>query len=415
MSTLGIDFGTSFSSVSWINPVSNKPEIVTFLENGLTKLPSIIFIPEKGEPRVGSAPYEQLRHINEHIESEQEYILAHTVKSVKRKLSPHNIGFRTEKKSYTYVELVALILSKLRSEAIRSCVALATDPPTDVVLTHPALMGETQKSILAEAATKAGFKTVTFLEEPVAAAVGFVRANNLQNAKGVIVYDFGGGTFDVAYVVRGDDGEFHIPFSPLGDLHCGGDDIDNVLYDNADRTAKQTLKHSISRNKDERDLGAVIFCREQKELLSIEDHINKLLPIVSLDGESTERIPFYYTRESFNGVIAPIINRTIDKTKELYKQVKNNHLPVDFIVLIGGSSRIPVISEKLKKEMPDIEICTTGATDIAVALGASYYKLAPIPRPVDEWCDCSQCKKRILKSYKFCIYCGTKNHMYGKQ
>ena len=103
-------------------------------------------------------------------------------------------------------------------------------------------------------------------------------------------------------------------------------------------------------------------------------------------------------------------DKTIRLTKTVYDEVKANKLPLDFVLLIGGSSSIPMIRERLKQSMPDLEVRTTGTADTAVALGASYHAVNPVVvDPDNEWCYCMYDGKRILKTYNFCIYCGKPN------
>lgn len=108
-----------------------------------------------------------------------------------------------------------------------------------------------EKMLLKDAATQAGFNNVELLEEPVSAALGYIKSEGAQNVKGMLVYDFGGGTFDVAYVIK-QDGKFVVPLPPKGDSHSGGDDIDQALYNYVVSKASPVIGNEYV---EQRDLG----------------------------------------------------------------------------------------------------------------------------------------------------------------
>lgn len=410
MSAIGIDFGTSFSSASWVNPSTNIPEVITFHENGKVKMPSVVFFPQNGEPLVGEGPYQQVERVSA---EERDIVLQSTIFSIKRKMRKAG-RIRTQSKSYTHTEVISLILKKIRDEAIRSC--RFADELTEVTVTHPVVFEEWKKEMLKEAAISAGFTKVNLLEEPVSAAIGFIKANNLDACKGLLVYDFGGGTFDVAYVKSEDDGTYRVPLPPLGDAQCGGDDIDLLMYKEWDNLAWKVKQRHITKNVNETDRGFLSQCRKNKELLSImpQETFCEILPPPGL-----VRLSMKMERSQFNGRIRPVVERTIRKTQQLLGQIKENNYPLDCAILIGGSSRIPLVMEMLQEILP-VEPQTTGIVDTAVALGASYYnrgftlqEKARLEGHSDE-CYCVYCGKKLSVSYKFCIFCGKANFMYKK-
>lgn len=411
MSAIGIDFGTSFSSASWINPSTNIPEVITFHENGKVKMPSVVFFPQNGgEPLVGEGPYQQVERVS--VE-DRDLILQSTIFSIKRKMKK-NGRICTQSKSYTHTEVISLILRKIRNEAIRSC--HFGDELTEVTVTHPVVFEEWKKQMLKDAAINAGFTKVNLLEEPVSAAIGFIKANNLDTCRGLLVYDFGGGTFDVAYVKSENDGTYRVPLPPLGDAQCGGDDIDLLMYKEWDDLACRTLQRHLTENVSEIDRGFLSQCRKNKELLSTMPQANfsEILPPPGL-----VRLSMRMERSRLNEKMRPIVERTIKKTQQLLDQIKQNNYPLDCAILIGGSSRIPLVMEMLQEILP-IEPQTTGIVDTAVALGASYYnkgfalqERTRSAEHIDE-CYCIYCGKKMSVSYKFCIFCGKANFMYKK-
>ncbi len=420
MSAIGIDFGTSFCSASWVNPQTERPEVITFHETGTAKIPSVVFFPDEGKPYVGQGPLMQLENLGGLRDDQRQKVLQATVQSIKRKMK-RNGRFRTAQRDYSHTDIVALILQKIRTEAERSCVF--PDPITELVLTHPVMFDEWKKDLLQDAARQAGFQKTTLLEEPVSAAIGYIGANNQSNTKGVMVYDLGAGTFDVAYVqvdFNGSSAEYHIPVPPRGDSMCGGDDIDMVLYQEWEQMARSQFGRPLSARNGEIDLGFLFRCRKGKELLSDMPQymFNELLP--PLPGKPLQRLQMNITRQEFESKIGNVIDRTIIKTQELLDDVRSKNLPLDYAILIGGSSRIPLVSKRLQQILGKVPIRTTGAVDAAVALGASYYRLSKDhvhranPSSSDdckEECFCIYCGKKFKKSFRFCMYCGKPNYL----
>jgi molecular chaperone DnaK (HSP70) len=169
------------------------------------------------------------------------------------------------------------------------------------------------------------------------------------------------------------------------------------------------------------DLEFLRECEEQKKMLSKVQSMpcNELLP--STDGSfiTAQRT---ITRQELNTLIESLIDKTINKTRLIIDDVKAQKLPLDSIILIGGSSRIPLVTEKLKALVgPDVEIRSTGLVDVAVALGALYSLNVPIkdstapeppaaPKPTKHFC--TDCGKEVWSNQKFCIHCGHPNYSY---
>ena len=139
MSIIGIDFGTTNSSASWINPVTGLPEVINFHETGLSKIPSVVFFPLAGEPIVGDGPFRQLE--NAYGDSRAE-IMSSTVTSIKRVMDKDAVIYTASGKTYNHSQVISFILKKIKEEAYKSC-AFA-EPITDVVLTHPVVFAEWQ-------------------------------------------------------------------------------------------------------------------------------------------------------------------------------------------------------------------------------------------------------------------------------
>lgn len=416
--TIGIDFGTSFCSASWINPATGKPEAVRFKDTGSEKIPSIIAFSKSGKAFVGSGPYTQLENLAVDptlTEEEREMQLCNFYTGIKTHIRQGNKWMRPDK-TYTDDELIAIILKKIKEEVEISCTIDGTIDK--VVLTHPVQFEVWKKDILKHSAALAGFSKVKLLREPESAALYAVKANLIpSNCRGLLVYDFGAGTFDVSYIQIESDGELHMPVQPQGDAHCGGDDIDRALYEDWSKYIKATKGKDIGLNSGELDIAFLYRCRRQKEQLSkgfLQDEIREYIP-----GLGSVRRPF--AEDDFNRIIEPIVDRTIAKVQTVLNEIKKKQLPLTHAVLIGGSSNLPLVKDKMQSALGNnVKIITTGNYDIAVAVGALYSlnvkietpKPAEQPKPQPKECFCIHCGKKIMTSHKVCMYCGKPNYSY---
>ena len=409
MSIIGIDFGTSFCTASWCNPKTNTPEAIMF-PNAVNyyKIPSLVMFPAKGTPIVGYKAYMQLEHAASAADSN--LVQTRTVTSIKRKMQ-RNGSFL----GHSHQSIIAQILSHVVKEA-QSAVPFP-EPPDRLVLTHPVIFDEWKKTMLKAAAIEVGFseENITLLEEPVSAALAYIKSNPHVKVRGTLVYDFGGGTFDVAYVQIDHHGKPQMPIDPDGDPLCGGDDIDLLIYDKWDKLAMQQFHRHLTQNTIEADLAFLSQCRKQKELLtsSPNERLSQMMPV--MDGHGLERCEWNTTEAEYNSLISPIIDTTITKTASMLKAIQQKQLPLDVVLLIGGSSRIPQVHERLTVMLGgDNLIKTTGQIDTAVSVGAVFFALEGFtkPQPKTGTCFCTNCGNKILSSDVFCMYCGTKNIMY---
>lgn len=396
MHTIGIDFGTSYCTASWINPSTRKPEPIRFIDNGQEKMPSVVYY-QNGKPVVGHLAYEMIEKLNHYPPDDRETILTNIVQGIKREMEPGaKIYISNDGASVTHEQIIADILIKIKSQAEQGC--FANETVEGVVITHPVAFANWQKDMLKNAATLAGFKSINLMPEPIAAAMGYA-GSGAKVGKGILIYDFGGGTFDVAFVQKDGD-EYRIPVPPEGEQVCGGEDLDLALYQHFEKQIEQQHNRKVSDHPGRVDLCFKAQCRKHKESLSlVETHdFSDFLP-------PPNAIRFYEktTRENFEKIISPIVDRTITKTESILKKVKEAGLIVDTVVLIGGSTRIPSVEKKLLKILP-VAPLKTMYIDVAVALGALYkYEDSNKTKRI-----CSNCKNEIEGDNKFCIHCGTK-------
>lgn len=355
---IGIDFGTCKSVMTWYNARTGQAETIRN-EEGEEETPSLLYLGHsEAESLVGKLAQ---RKLNEDERPEYNRF----VLSVKRNLvnAPARV---LDRKVYRPVDLAARILAKLKKDAE---VAHFNRPVQHVVVTYPASFDTLQQDKIKQAALQAGFTDVILLAEPVAAAIAYEQAG-LEVGKSVLVYDFGAGTFDLAVLTQLSNGTYTQILPPRGLLDCGGDDLDRELYNYCQEIALQTLKRPISSSPGLLDLQFLLQCRERKENLSssLSCSFNSYL------DRETSPVFFKHTlqRTQFETRIRPFIERTVALTKAICEEASAKGSPVDTVVLIGGSSRIPLVSALLLQSLP-VAPRPWMQRDFAVALGAAYH------------------------------------------
>src|SRR6266567_4747620 len=352
---IGIDFGTSKSSMAWYDHRIGRAEIILNAE-GKQITPSVVYLgPTESETLVGDPA--------EHKLGQEKVDQRRFVVSVKRDLmrAPTKI---LDGKVYSPVKVTSLILAKLREDADKRHFK---QPVDRVVIAHPASFNTLQQDKIKEAANLAGFSQVKLLPEPVAAALTYAYTG-LKVGQYIMVYDFGGGTFDVAVLQRIPDGTFRRALASRGLPKCGGDDLDRAVYKYCEEIVQREKKRQISLT-DEYDLRFLRLCRECKvNLTSQRDYtFSNYLP--SNNGP----VLFEHTldRSTFESRVRDYINQTVTLTQEVMQEANGKGCQVDTVVLIGGSSRVPLVWHSLVEALsvkPDV----WQYQDIAVALGAAY-------------------------------------------
>jgi parallel beta-helix repeat protein len=357
---LGIDFGTTYSSMAWFNPQTGRAEVLRNSE-GEEKTPSVVYYGDK-EVVVGKvAEY--------YVEDPQ--ACKRMLRAVKRDLAKQ-IQYAVGSRQVRPVEVAAKILRKLKQDAEEGHFRHAVEEHFHrtvqrVVLTHPAVFDEVEKERLREAARLAGFAEVVLLEEPVAAALAYLAAGVGPVEQGILVYDLGGGTFDLTLVVP-DEGPagFRVALPPRG-LRIGGEDFDLAIYDDFDNFVRQC---GASLGKDGLDLAFLKSCQKYKENLSVVEE--PAAPLRWFWSEGREWISRSMTRRDFERLINAHVERTVALTRQLLREAHEKGLQAKHVLLIGGSSRIPLIQRRLKEEL-QTEPLVWEQRDIAVALGAAIY------------------------------------------
>ena len=352
---LGIDFGTSNSTMSVFDAALGAARVLYDAE-GQDKTPSVVYY-GCDSVLVGAMALNHLREGHDDASMR-------TVMSVKRNLiTPPWIAL-PEHDPVRPVHVAAEILAKLERDAEQ---ALGGEAARTAVITCPAVFDGAQRSAIVEAGNLAGFAEIELVEEPVAAALAFENAGG-RVGRGILVYDFGGGTFDVAFVARAaEEDRFYLAMEPDGDSRSGGDDLDQILYDYWDAQARDRLGRSVSEVDGVVDLAFLAQCRRRKENLSKSEHatFSTLLSGGQIFKSEIDRA-------TFEGLIEPVISTTVEVSGRSAERARSKGYDVDTILLIGGSSQIPLVQRRLLEALPGMDVKSWKHGDVAVALGAAY-------------------------------------------
>jgi molecular chaperone DnaK len=364
---VGVDLGTTNSLVAFMQ---GESPVVIPGDDGSNLVPSVVALDENNQPVIGNAARKYLTETPERavysikrlmgrgVEEELKFFpfrLAEDLQAgevLRIKLGDKKLG----EKTFTPPEISALILRQLKRNAER----FFGTPVTKAVITVPAYFNDAQRQATKDAGRIAGLEVLRLVNEPTAASLAY-GLDKKQNGI-VAVYDLGGGTFDIS-ILKLHDGIFEV-ISTNGDTHLGGDDIDNLLITIALDDTLGDLGLDLRRNAEavQAIRNAVI---EAKIALSSQ-------PSVKLDVKlpGGKRYLREITREQFEQLIQPIIDRTIGPCKQALKDAGLKPEQIDEVVLVGGSTRIPKV-RALVKELFHREPHTDLNPDEVVALGAA--------------------------------------------
>ncbi|MFP4332101.1 MAG: molecular chaperone DnaK, partial [Campylobacterales bacterium] len=366
---LGIDLGTTNSCMAFYEGKESK--IITNKE-GKNTTPSIVAFTEKGEVLVGDPAKRQA------ITNPQK-----TVYSIKRimglmcnesvaeeakKRLPYNVVDRggacavdIDGKVYTPQEISAKVLMKLKEDAE----AYLSEEITDAVITVPAYFNDSQRKATKEAGTIAGLNVLRIINEPTSAALAY--GLDKKHAEKIVVYDLGGGTFDVTVLETGDD--VVEVLSTGGDAFLGGDDFDNRIIDWVAKEFKE--EQGIDLKGDVMALQRLKDAAEsaKKELSSsTETEIN--LPFITADASGPKHLVKKITRAKFESLVDDLIEQTIRTIGEVTKEAGLDKSDIAEVVMVGGSTRIPKVQSRVK-EFLGKDLNKSVNPDEVVAIGAA--------------------------------------------
>ena len=361
---IGIDFGTTNSAMAWYNPKTGQAEIVRNAE-GEEKTPSVVFFGER-ETLVGT-PAERM------LEEQPEYVIT----SVKRHIAQSR-RWAVPGRQVTPVEVATEIFKKLKQDAEQ---LQFHGHVARTVVACPVSFDQDEKDKIQTAAMVAGFDEVVLLDEPIAAALAFAHAG-LNVGHHVLVYDLGGGTFDLALLTKDEnESAFRVALEPLG-RRCGGDDFDRALYEAIENAVGQ--KWGKENKPGMIDLRILRECRQRKVDLSARERTRFRFQVPGMPP-----VKVVLKRKAFEKVIRDIVEPTIGHTRSMLEAARIAGYEVDTLVLIGGSSRVPLVEKLLRQTLP-IEPKRWQHQDVAVALGTAYHAdllwgYVPVALPARNW------------------------------
>ena len=370
MVAIGIDLGTTYSCVGWWK--DNRCEIIANDQGNRTTPSYVGFTSEERIIGDGAKNQASMNPENTVFDAKRligrdfsdktlQSDLKHFPFSVieKNKKPVIEVTFKNEKKTYYPEEISSMVLIKMK-EIAESYIG---EDVTEAVITVPAYFNDSQRQATKDAGAIAGLNVLRIINEPTAAAIAY-GLDNKSEEKNVLIFDLGGGTFDVS-LLNIDDGIFEV-LATAGDTHLGGEDFDNLLVKHFSDEFKRKYKHDISDNKRaSRRLRTA--CEKAKRTLSSS-------ATASIEVESIhEGIDFFtsITRAKFEMLCMSLFQKCIEPVSKVLRDSGVSKNQVDDIVLVGGSTRIPKIQELLSGFFNGKELSKNINPDEAVAYGAS--------------------------------------------
>jgi molecular chaperone DnaK len=366
---IGIDLGTTNSCVAVLE--GGQPVVITNAEGGRTT-PSIVGFAKNNTRLVGQlAKRQAVTNAENTIFSIKRFIgrtFAETEDERRRvpyKVIPgrdNMVEVAVQDRAYTPQEISAMILQKLKADAE----AYLGEPVTQAVITVPAYFTDAQRQATKDAGTIAGLEVLRIINEPTAAALAYGLDKQDQDLR-ILVFDLGGGTFDVSVLQLG-SGVFEVQ-ATAGNNHLGGDDFDQRIVDWLIRQFLETEGIDLSR-----DRMALQRMREAAEKAKIELSSTQVtpinLPFITADDSGPKHLEVELTRGKFEELVRDLVEATVEPTEQALRDAGLSPADIDRVLLVGGSTRIPAVQEKIRqifKKNPDRSV----NPDEAVALGAA--------------------------------------------
>ncbi|NLY39268.1 MAG: molecular chaperone DnaK [Firmicutes bacterium] len=344
---VGIDLGTTNSVVAVL--MGSEPEIIPNAEGGRLT-PSVVAFTKDGQRLVGQVAKRQS------ITNPDRTIL-----SIKREMGT-NFTVTIDGKKYTPQEISAMILQKLKQDAE----SYLGEKVTQAVITVPAYFSDSQRQATKDAGTIAGLEVLRIINEPTAAALAY--GLDKKGEQKILVFDLGGGTFDVSVLEIGDD-VVEVK-ATSGNNRLGGDDFDQRLIDYiADEFKKE---HGIDLRNDRMALQRLKEAAEKAKIeLSSVTSTSVNLPFITATQEGPKHLDMNLTRAKFEELTADLVEKTMGPTRQALADAGLEPTEIDRVILVGGSTRIPAVQEAIRK-LTGKEPHKGVNPDEVVALGAAY-------------------------------------------
>ncbi len=322
---IGIDLGTTNSCVAVME--GGEPVVIANAEGSRTT-PSVVAFQKDGSRVVGQVAKRQA------VANPDK-----TVISIKRKMGS-DYKVKIDEKSYSPQEISAMILSKLKQDAE----AYLGGKVTDAVITCPAYFTDSQRQATKDAGKIAGLNVLRIINEPTAAALSYGLDKEKENSK-VMIYDLGGGTFDVS-ILEISDGVFEV-LATNGNNMLGGDDFDKRLMDYMVDEFKKS--HGVDLSKDKMAMQRLKEAAEKAKIeLSGMNSTSVSLPFISMTDAGPAHLELEITRQKFEALIADLVEKTAEPMRLAMKDAGLTYNDIDKVILVGGSTRVPAVIAKVK-------------------------------------------------------------------
>ena len=367
--TVGIDLGTTFSLIAYLD-AAGKPQCIPG-PWGTTLCPSVVSLDGDGKIVVGEAARQLLLTQPGRTVYSVKRLMGRGVEDVRDELkifpfridekSRNVIRVRLGEKYFTPSEISAFILRELKSWAEE----FFKDTVDRAVITVPAYFNDAQRQATKDAGRLAGLEVLRLVNEPTAAALAY--GLHKEKRGRVAVYDFGGGTFDISILklISSEEGDIYQVLSTNGDTHLGGDDIDNALFAtvSAEIAAKYSFDFAKNPEAAQQLRKALIYAKHQ-----LSEHLHTTIGFEIPDGGRAylRELP----RPDFEEIIEPIVARTMGPVKMALADAKLKPSEIDEIVLVGGSTRIPLVRKTVGDYFGRAPHCELNPDEV-VALGAA--------------------------------------------
>jgi molecular chaperone DnaK len=366
---VGIDLGTTNSVIAAVE--GGQPTVIPNAEGSRTT-PSVVAFTEQGERLVGQVArrqailnpkgtiYSAKRFIGrryEEVEEERETVTYDVVAG-----PDGSARFEVRGKLYAPEEISALVLRKLVDDAGK----FLGEKVTEAVITVPAYFNDAQRQATKDAGKIAGLEVLRIINEPTAAALAY--GLDKKENETVLVFDLGGGTFDVSILDVG-DGVVEVRASS-GDTHLGGDDFDRRLVDHMADQFKN--ENGIDLRQDPQALQRLVEAAEKAKIeLSAVTKTEVNLPFITADANGPKHLVMTIMRSTFDELTADLVQRTMEPVKQAMADAKVTADDIDEVILVGGSTRIPAVQELVRRLTGGKDPNMTVNPDEVVAIGAA--------------------------------------------
>jgi len=327
---IGIDLGTTNSCIAVME--GGEPVVITNCE-GQRTTPSVVSFADGGERLVGDIAKNQAATRPDH-----------TIASIKRDMgTPKKVT--VDKKQYTPQEISAIVLGKLKADAEK----YLGEKVTQAVITVPAYFSDSQRQATKDAGKIAGLEVLRIINEPTAAALAYgLSKDKAGESQKILIFDLGGGTFDVSVLELAGDGVFEV-LATHGDNKLGGDDFDKKVVEYILEEFKKSDKIDLSGDKVAMNRVKEAAEKAKKDLSSVTK-VNINLPFITMEGGAPRHINIDLTRAKFESMTDELVKRTIAPLKRALTDAGISKADLAKVILVGGSTRIPAVAAAVKAE-----------------------------------------------------------------